>query len=554
LRAPERQTAILRGFVGRTLDERYRIEESIATGGMGAVFRAQHLKLQRDVALKILHPELTLDSRSVKRFEREAHSSSRLDHVNCVRVTDYGVTSDGVMYLVMELIDGGPLTELLGEPLPPARAVAMVSQILEGLDAAHHGGIVHRDLKPENILVSRDHRGRETLKIVDFGIAKLLEDSNTRTRLTQTGFIFGTPRYMSPEQAMGEPITAQTDQYPVGLILYEMIAGRHAFAAAQDVHSLIEAHVTSQHDPLPSDVPPQLASIIDRLLAKTSSARFASAREALDALDAIRPSLDYLGPSKAAQAPTADRELPQTKAVPRSPDMPQPAPVTPDVTADVKRVVGTTPEFTAEGHAFTSPSVETTDFQPRSSALPAIAIVGIMAVVGAAAGGAWLYAKKSGEVPVEDVPVTAQAAPTPTPEPGTDPPPSAPTPTPEPIPEAETVTLEVRTNVEAVVLNATSGEVYGKTNDETGIKLARGDDALNLVLRSEGHDDLLLDFVPNADQEIVRELSPSVDEGKKKGRKRGGNGKASTSKSAAGKKSGDKFEIPLDKVRDPFGK
>lgn len=536
-RAPERRTEILRAFVGTTIDGRYRIDALLATGGMGAVFRARHLGLDRDIALKMLHPELTSDPTSVKRFQREAQSSSIIDHPNCVRVTDYGVTSEGITFLVMELIDGDTLDSILGRPLAPALAVDLITQVLEGLDAAHHQGVVHRDLKPDNILVARDHRGRETLKLVDFGIAKLMEGGETKTRLTKTGFIFGTPRYMSPEQAMGETITVRTDQYAVGLIFFEMLAGRRPFAA-NDTPSLIEAHVTKRHDPLPPDVPAGLVPIVDRLLAKEPGLRFPDARAVIETLRQVRPSLDGLVPALPSAAPVVDDELDETGVV--APRETQPNAQARQRTAETKAV----PPPTALHH---EPAPSSNRF--------ALGVIGGMLIVGVLVGGGYAVLGNRSVETATTEPETApelaeEAEPTPKVEPEPQPEPAAEEPAPAP-----TVALRLDTNVPASVVDAASGEVYGSTSDENGLQLPRSENGLDLLLRADGYEELSINVVPASDQELSFELAPVRGKRRAQGKAK----KAKTPDAPAEqpeneKKKSDEEFMQLDGVVDPFKK
>jgi serine/threonine protein kinase len=284
----------LRELPGKTIVERYRVDEALGVGGMGAVFRGRHLGLKRDVAIKVLHPDLTRDPEISKRFDREAHSASRLDHPNCLRVTDVGSTEDGVKFMVMDLLSGGELADRLGEPLSAERAVLMVLQILRGLEHAHEHGVVHRDVKPENIFITRDHDGREVLKLVDFGIAKLAGGGagagTNDTRMTKAGLIFGTPAYMSPEQAMGMDSDERADLYAVGVILYEMLVGTPPFESDDPV-KLVRMQVSRDPPPLPDSVAPVLAGVVMKLLAKDREERFQSAAEAREALELVLPSV-----------------------------------------------------------------------------------------------------------------------------------------------------------------------------------------------------------------------------------------------------------------------
>ncbi|NVB41998.1 protein kinase [Pseudenhygromyxa sp. WMMC2535] len=272
------------------IHDRYQVEASIGAGGMGAVFRARHTGLDRPVAIKVLHPEVGRDPGISKRFDREATAASRLDHPNCVRVTDFGTLEGGGKYLVMEFLEGEELTDQLTGAWPAGRAVALIDQVLLGLEHAHHFGIVHRDLKPENIYLTRDFRGDEVVKLVDFGIAKLLDGEGMHEKLTRAGVVFGTPRYMSPEQASGGKIDERTDLYAVGLILYELLAGRPPFVA-DETAQLLRMQILAPPPPLPESVPPALAKIVERLLAKSKAERYASASEVRGDLAALGPDL-----------------------------------------------------------------------------------------------------------------------------------------------------------------------------------------------------------------------------------------------------------------------
>jgi serine/threonine protein kinase len=195
--------------IGQVLEGKYRVDGHLGRGGMAEVFRGHHLALERDVAIKVLLPELMQDPQMEARFSREAKSASRLDHPNCLRVTDYGTSPEGLKFMIMELLEGIDLEDWLDRPMPPPRAIDLMLQILRGLEHAHKNGIIHRDLKPENVFVTRDHDRKETLKIVDFGIAKMVDGGDTTANFTRAGLIFGTPKYMSPEQATGDDIDAR---------------------------------------------------------------------------------------------------------------------------------------------------------------------------------------------------------------------------------------------------------------------------------------------------------------------------------------------------------
>ena len=222
-------------LIGLTLDEKYRLDERLGTGGMGTVYRATHLLIDRPVAVKVLNPRYVEDETALVRFRREARAAGRLQHANAVTVTDFGRTSDGLVYLVMELLEGRTLRDVLAReaPLDVARAVSIMLQISSAVAAAHNAGVIHRDLKPANIFVVQRKEAPPFIKVLDFGIAKLaadaLDDDDDPQTLTQVGAMIGTPRYMSPEQCDGAHLTPAADVYSMGIILYEMLTGTTPF-------------------------------------------------------------------------------------------------------------------------------------------------------------------------------------------------------------------------------------------------------------------------------------------------------------------------------------
>ncbi len=285
-------------FIGMVVGERYRIVSRIGVGGMGAVYRAEHTMMRRDLAIKVLLPELSGKEEFARRFEREAESASRLAHPNIITVTDFGRTAEGSLFLAMEFLAGTSLSSAIAAgPMAIDRALAIERQILRALDHAHAAGVVHRDLKPENImLVERDGQ-REVVKILDFGIAKVTEPQSGGQALTQAGVIFGTPEYLSPEQALGEAVDARADLYAAGVILYEMLAGRRPFES-EDKVKIISMHL-AHAPPRIRDVAPEvsvplpLEQAVLQAMEKSRDNRFATAAAFLQALDdaeAQRPS------------------------------------------------------------------------------------------------------------------------------------------------------------------------------------------------------------------------------------------------------------------------
>ncbi|MFY0537979.1 protein kinase domain-containing protein [Nannocystis pusilla] len=283
----------LASLVGTVLDGTYRLDQLIGEGGMGAVFRGRHVIMMRDVAIKVLHPDFNRDPELVRRFDREAQSAARLDHPNCIHVSAYGTTEDGMRYLVMQLLEGVELADLLTEPTAPKRVVEWSIQILRGLEHAHSQGVIHRDLKPQNVFLTRDAHGNQLLKLVDFGIAKLV-GSDAGDPLTRAGMVFGTPQYMSPEQALGVEIDPRADLYAVGILMFQMLTGRLPFNH-EDAIALIRMQVSTEPPQLPDNVPQELAAIVYRLLAKQREQRFPDARTVRAALERYRSNMSHKG-------------------------------------------------------------------------------------------------------------------------------------------------------------------------------------------------------------------------------------------------------------------
>jgi len=273
-------------LIGSVLAERYHILKRIGEGGMGRVYLGEHVKMNRQCAIKVMSPALVNDAESASRFAREASSAARIIHPNVAAVFDYG-ESEGLVYLVMEYVDGEPLSRLLAREAPFAleRAVDIARQIADGLGAAHELGIVHRDLKPDNILVTRTKSGREVAKVVDFGIAKAMQEGAGEA-LTRTGLVIGTPEFMSPEQLLGDPIDARSDLYALGCILHLMLTAAPAFDAPTR-EQMIKRRL-SENPPHAQELDPGIPDSIDRvivkLLARTPDERYGSAAEVRDAL------------------------------------------------------------------------------------------------------------------------------------------------------------------------------------------------------------------------------------------------------------------------------
>ena len=277
---------------GTLIDGRYLVTGTLGEGGMGRVYRATHVLMDKPVALKVIHAELAHIEDVTRRFEREAKSSSRLTDPHCITVTDFGRTGDGTLFLVMELLDGESLDARLEREgaLPVKKALLVAAQILQGLGHAHAQGVVHRDLKPENVFLTTHGEETDFVKILDFGIAKVMSGSEKGESLTRTGVVFGTPKYLSPEQALGDKVDSRADLYAVGVILWEMLAGKPPFQADSAV-DLMSMHLTEPPPTLAAlgRFPRGLQKIVDRAMAKRPADRFATAEEFIAAIAAIDP-------------------------------------------------------------------------------------------------------------------------------------------------------------------------------------------------------------------------------------------------------------------------
>ena len=283
-------------YVGKEiLSGQFRVLERIGSGGMGAVYKAQQPSMDRFVAVKILHAKFTNRKDLVSRFRREARAMSHLTHPNTAKVFLYGQLDDGSCYIVMEHLEGKNLGQIVRAegPMEPNRAIGILLQACAALDEAHQKGIVHRDLKPENIFLCNQGGIRDYVKVLDFGLAKVTEREMRPGSmiLTQEGMVFGTPEFMSPEQAQGKVLDARSDIYSLAIILYELLTGKLPFDARTPME-FVTLHVQATPMPIAQRAPnrpfPQgLQPVLDRAMAKQPEARYQSAAEFANALKGV---------------------------------------------------------------------------------------------------------------------------------------------------------------------------------------------------------------------------------------------------------------------------
>ncbi len=277
-------------WLGKVVDGRYRVLEVIGRGGMGVVYRVEHLRMGKIAAMKVLHRDLAVDPEVVKRFEQEAAAVSKLHHPHTVQVFDFGA-AQGALYLIMELVRGLDLSHIIKRdgPMPWSRAAPLFAQICGALQEAHEQGIVHRDLKPENVLITRSTGGKDYAKVLDFGLAKL--GQRAPTEMTDRQQIVGTPYFMSPEQIRGEDVDARSDIYSCGALMFEVLTGQHLFTGSTAV-GVLTKHLTAEPDAPSMRAPkmgidPRVDQVVRKAIAKDPSARWATASELAAAIEEI---------------------------------------------------------------------------------------------------------------------------------------------------------------------------------------------------------------------------------------------------------------------------
>jgi eukaryotic-like serine/threonine-protein kinase len=377
-------------LVGQVLAGKYRIDDKIDEGGMGCVYRATHVLMEKVVAVKVLHPALAADDKIVARFTREAKAASRISHPHAINVTDFGESEQGTVYLVMEYLRGRTLKDVVrsGGPMTLARTTEIVRQVAGALEAAHGEGVVHRDLKSDNIMLD-EATGGDWAKVLDFGIAKIQQTERsvheTDPGLTAPNLIIGTPQYMSPEQcSQASAIDARSDLYSFGVIIYEMLAGHVPFSGDSPT-AIMMKHI---QEPPPSileerkDLPAEVGRVLARALAKRPEDRFQSAGELSAALASAAEEAPLAEAAAVAAALDTDRI-----GSPTSPN--EPARTTLVGDDDEATVVGTRPArpavaaTTGESEPLPPPVAPLPEpsFNPWRIAVPTIAVIAILFAV-----------------------------------------------------------------------------------------------------------------------------------------------------------------------------
>jgi len=433
-------------YVGQVLEGKYLVLEHLGDGGMGKVYKAEQLTLNKIVAVKILHKTLLQNETQVKRFQREAWSASRLDHPNSIRIVDFGKTEENSHFIVMECLEGQELSKVIRDefPLPAERIVHIMSQVLSVLQEAHaEHKIIHRDLKPDNIMLIKRAEDRDFVKVLDFGIAKLSERDASMPALTMQGIVCGTPEYMSPEQAMGQELDFRTDIYSAGCILYEMLTGQVPFVA-NNYQAILGMHIREEPT-RPSVLRPDLAispkveEIALIAMSKSRDMRFPSALAMKNALEMTLRQVSEEAAAPPVQAvnrggqtilmTSADVEYDDSSSIPEPPappavsaSEPPPSPIQRNTLAEVSPPVVSQTMPKPAAQRVSQDLHDDTDAHGGSSKLkiilPAVAAVAILIVVavfalrgGEEAPTVTPIAEAPKEDPVEPIQAPTQAAP-----------------------------------------------------------------------------------------------------------------------------------------------
>ena len=469
-------------LLNQVLAGRYLIQRKLGEGGMGAVYLAQHTVLEKAVALKVLHGEFARKPDLVERFMQEARAASRIRHENVIDISDFGSTPDGMVFFAMELLNGHDLHEEIARArlaktrLPWERSRKIFLQVCSALSAAHAQGIIHRDLKPENIYLVEWLGHKDFVKLLDFGIAKLTEVSDSDRKLTRTGMLFGTPEYMSPEQARGENVDHRVDIYAMGCILHQLVTGRVPFEA-ENFMGILSLHLT---EPAPAidpavlaeiGAPPEIAAIVAKALAKSRAERWDTIDEMANAIRALHG--EEALPGHEVTVPRVQSAAPRTGA----------------------------PVRTEWKGQVAMPTADEPLPAPPRSRLPLI--LGGVAVV-AAAGIAVVLAMGGGK---------AKGSNTPPPSPGTAAGTAAPPPGPgtaatpvggaDALPARVTISLG-STPQGAEIYDMTTKEVVGVTPFD--FELPGGREPRRYTLRLAGYAGKLIELVPSEDVTYTAEL------------------------------------------------
>jgi eukaryotic-like serine/threonine-protein kinase len=532
-------------LTGTVLLGRYRLLAKLGAGGMGTVYLGAHTSIGKKFAIKVLGNEFVHRPDLVQRFLREAQAASMISQPNVVEISDFGDTPDGSVFFVMEYLDGEDLGMLVRREkrVPWSRVRHLVVQVCRALEAAHAAGIIHRDMKPDNCFRISRQGDPDFIKVIDFGIAKVESGDTAGKGLTQTGMIFGTPEYMSPEQAQGDKIDHRADIYAVGVIMYQLLCGRQPFTGSSFMAVLTKHMFDTPQAPTEvapeAEIPPEAEAIVLKAMQKDRAYRFQSMSELIAAIERV-------GTGAAA-----------VQVVHESIARPEGGP-----TNFARRAAATA----------TSPQLEPGGMAPLTKGLRMG--LGLGGLVAAAAIAYLVFGPhtRAEPKPPEAVP---QQQPATTPAPaaaGTEPAPVVTPPdqaAPAVVAQATGVTLHFDTNVPAQILDARDRAIYGLTEDDAGIGFPLSEQGVALILHAEGYEDLAIEVVPNRERKDYRFELRKL--GSKSGKPRGSSTSATSPSSSSSTSSTSPSGEPIDEpkpagptlpgegqhdgeIKNPFGK
>jgi tRNA A-37 threonylcarbamoyl transferase component Bud32 len=482
-------------LVGQTLLGRYKIIKRLGEGGMGTVYLGEHATIGKKFAVKVLSHEFAHKEDLRERFLQEARAASMISQENVVEITDFGDTPDGSVFFIMEFLQGEDLSDTVKDQgrLPWARVKPIMLQICRALAAAHDAGIIHRDMKPENCYRIKRGKNEDFIKVLDFGIAKVTsEEEGEGKGLTRTGMIFGTPEYMSPEQAQGAKPDHRVDVYAVGVILYELLTGRVPFTAdtfmgilTKHMFEVPEAPSAVVPD---ANIPPEVEAIILKAMQKDRELRFADMREMAEAIEAVGTG------AAAVDVVSENIARPSTGQMAFTGGRPTPMP-------------GTVP-----------PVAATYEEQPKSNKGLVFGIIGGLALVAAGIGAFIAFGgtgEKTADTATEDpAAVAAPPAEEEKVEEVVEEVPEEPEHVKEIAVGTETVTYHIATTdpegneVQASILDPRDNGSYGKTNTEEGVEVEKSSEEMDLILKAKGFEPMPIKIIPTGDKNFEYELQP----------------------------------------------
>ncbi len=516
-------------LVGQVLCERYEILDKLGEGGMGTVYLAEHVTIRKRCAIKVLSQEYANKQDLIDRFLQEARAASMISHENVVEITDFGTAPNGSVFFVMEWLDGEDLSSTIERDgaLPWSRVQPIALQICRALEAAHDKGIIHRDMKPENCFRIKRSTSADFIKVLDFGIAKVTTEEGDGKGLTKTGMIFGTPEYMSPEQAQGIRVDHRADIYAVGVILYELLTGKVPFTADSFMGILTQHMFEAPQSPrsLVGSITEDVENIILKSMQKDRDLRFQSMTEFIAAIEAVGTGAAPV----AVVAETLSKPPERGKAM----------------------------TFTGEAAANnTVPELATATLPPTAGGNKITLIVSVVAALIVGIGGALMYlSTQRGEQEEDPAAIAKDPEPEPEPEPiSVKPEPEAKDDLPAEDTGAEPavpmVSVTISANVTASIIDPSDGGVLGETG--TPIEVPESDEKRPLLLQADGYKDLEIEITPNAANKTFKfrlKKAPKSDGKKKK--------KVGKTKKPGDKKSGDTgggSVVPSSELKNPFNR